>query len=156
MSESFDPYHKWLGISSSEQPPNHYRLLGLERFEGDPDVIDSAADSRLTHLRTFQTGKHSELSQKLMNEVAAARVRLLNPEKKAEYDRALKAKQHKSSKRRLPVAKPLEAETKPASPIGHGQPQRTGSGNIPRWLPLAVGGGVAALLLVFIASFIIW
>ena len=28
MAEKFDPYHEWLGIPASEQPPDHYRLLG--------------------------------------------------------------------------------------------------------------------------------
>ena len=35
----FDPYHVWLGIPLREQPPNHYRLLGIARFENHPDVI---------------------------------------------------------------------------------------------------------------------
>ena len=41
---AFDPLHKWLGIPASEQPPNHYRLLGLAAYEEDRDVIDAAAD----------------------------------------------------------------------------------------------------------------
>ena len=36
----FDPYRKWLGIPPKDQPPNHYRLLGLELFETDPDTQD--------------------------------------------------------------------------------------------------------------------
>ena len=36
MSESFDPYHKWLGISPKDQPPNHYRLLAIDEFEAKP------------------------------------------------------------------------------------------------------------------------
>jgi len=40
----FDPYHKWLGIPPDEQPPDHYRLLAVRRFEDDPDVIAAAAD----------------------------------------------------------------------------------------------------------------
>ena len=36
---NFDPYHKWLGIPPKDQPPNHYRLLGLSLFESDPEVI---------------------------------------------------------------------------------------------------------------------
>ena len=27
--DGFDPYRKWLGIPPQEQPPNHYRLLGI-------------------------------------------------------------------------------------------------------------------------------
>ena len=46
---SFDPYHKWLAIPPEEQPPNHYRLLGVSPFESDPDVIENAADQRMAH-----------------------------------------------------------------------------------------------------------
>ncbi|MCS7305247.1 MAG: LamG domain-containing protein [Thermoguttaceae bacterium] len=91
MSSSFDPYRKWLGIPPKDQPPNHYRLLGIDLFESDPDVISNAADARMAHIRTFQTGPYSEWSQKLLNEIAAAKVCLLNPEKKAEYDAKLRA-----------------------------------------------------------------
>jgi len=92
MSGSFDPYHKWLGISPKDQPPNHYRLLAIDLFESDPDVISSAADQRMAHVRAFQTGKHSSLSQEILNEIAAARVCLLSPEKRADYDRQLRAR----------------------------------------------------------------
>jgi len=43
MSRRFDPYHRWLGIPPHEQPPDHYRLLGLARFEAEADVIATAA-----------------------------------------------------------------------------------------------------------------
>ncbi|MGD9126456.1 MAG: hypothetical protein PVH19_03675 [Planctomycetia bacterium] len=84
-----DAYHLWLGIPPSEQPPDAYRLLGLSLFESNPEVIRIAADRQTTHLRMFQLGEHATLSQKLLNEVATARVTLLNPEKKAVYDRQL-------------------------------------------------------------------
>ena len=44
----------------------------------------------MSHLRTFQAGQHGPLSQKLLNEVAAARICLLNPRKKAAYDASLR------------------------------------------------------------------
>ncbi|HUY32240.1 MAG TPA: NPCBM/NEW2 domain-containing protein [Pirellulales bacterium] len=95
MPEAFDPYRKWLGIPPKDRPPNnrppnHYRLLSLELFEDDADVISNAADRQMAHVRTFQTGPHSDLSQKLLNELSAARVCLLNRERKAEYDAALR------------------------------------------------------------------
>ena len=90
MGPSFDPYHKWLGIPPEEQPPSHYRLLGIREFETDPDVIEAAADQRMGHLRRYQTSQHAELSQRLLNEVAAARICLLNPSKRAAYDEQLK------------------------------------------------------------------
>ena len=90
MTEPFDPYRKWLGIPAQDQPPHHYRLLGLELFEADADVISNAVDGRMTQIKTFQAGKYSAYSQKILNEIAAARVCLLNPAKKAEYDRQLR------------------------------------------------------------------
>ena len=90
MPPAFDAYHTWLGIPPEEQPPDYYCLLGLRRFEQNLDVIDNAADQRMAHLRTFQTGRRTELSQKLLNEVAAARVCLLNPQRKPAYDRQLR------------------------------------------------------------------
>jgi len=98
VDEKFDPYHRWLGIPPNQQPPNHYRLLGLDPLENDPDVIESAADRQMAHLRTFQIGPYAHLSQKLLNEVAAAKVCLLNPEKKAAYDKFLGGKPKRVNK----------------------------------------------------------
>ncbi|HVA46132.1 MAG TPA: hypothetical protein VNH11_07135 [Pirellulales bacterium] len=89
----FDSYHKWLGIPAWEQPPNHYRLLGLTNFESDPDVIESAADQRMAHVRTFQSSVHSAQSQRLLNELAVAKLCLLNAERKYAYDTELMSKQ---------------------------------------------------------------
>ncbi len=91
MTGQFDPYRTWLGIPPDRQPPNHYDLLGIPLFEEDPTVISHAADQRMGFLRTFQAGAHQAESQRLLNEVAAARVCLLNAEKKAAYDRRLRA-----------------------------------------------------------------
>ena len=44
MTEAdFDPYWQWLGIAPHEQPADHYRLLGLPRYENDPAKIAAAA-----------------------------------------------------------------------------------------------------------------
>ena len=90
MSDSFDPYYQWLAIPPRDQPPNRYRLLGIELFEENPAVIENAANQRMAHLRTFQNGPHGGWSQRILNELAAARICLLNPEKKADYDRSLR------------------------------------------------------------------
>ncbi len=89
MPPQFDSYYKWLGIPPSEQPPNHYRLLGVNLFETDSDVIATAADQRMIHLRSFQAGQYANESQQLLNQVSAARICLLRAEKKGEYDAAL-------------------------------------------------------------------
>jgi len=87
---TFDPYRKRLGIPPAEQPPNQYRLLGIGLFESDPDVISNAADRQMVHVRTYQSGKHSAVSQRILNELAAARICLLDPVKKAAYDEQLR------------------------------------------------------------------
>jgi hypothetical protein len=46
-TRQFDPYHKWLGIPPKDQPADHYRLLAIERFEADPEVIETAANVRM-------------------------------------------------------------------------------------------------------------
>lgn len=89
MSKAFDPYHSWLGIPSSEQPPDHYRLLGVPRFEKEADVIEHAADRQMSYLRTFRAVKYVNAAQRLLNEVATAKVTLLNPAKRAAYDAEL-------------------------------------------------------------------
>jgi hypothetical protein len=85
----FDPYLQWLGIPREQQPPDHYRLLGLRRFETDLVAIESAADQRMAKIRVYQTGPRASVTQKLLNELAAAKLCLLNPYSKAEYDGAL-------------------------------------------------------------------
>ncbi len=90
MAEIFDPYHRWLGISPKDQPPNYYRLLAIDRFESDLEVIRDAADRQMAHVRSYQLGPYSALSQKILNELAAARTCLLNAERKAVYDEQLR------------------------------------------------------------------
>ncbi len=150
MAESFDPYHQWLGIPAGEQPPNYYRLLGIPLLESSDAVIENAANQRMGHLRTFQTGKHSADSQRLLNEVAAARVCLLRPEKKAAYDQELR-------KELAPKAFPTPAEPiNPAlaaifqSPTGVSTIPKRRDKKPPRISPAAVAGLItiaAAVLL---------
>jgi len=118
MPEAFDPYLQWLGIRDPHRPPNHYRLLGVELFESDPEVVANAADRQMSHVRTFQAGPNARLSQRLLNELAAAKVCLLNAEKKAIYDARLRAE--------LGLAEPApgmvtgwEGPRRPARPPGY-------------------------------------
>lgn len=86
----FDPYKKWLGIQPKDQPPNHYRLLSLDNFESDLDVIEGAADRQMGFIRQYQSGEHAVFAAKILNEIATARLCLLKPTSKAEYDAKLK------------------------------------------------------------------
>jgi hypothetical protein len=87
---AFDPYYKWLGVPPDEQPPNHYRLLGIRLFEADADVIDAAANRQMAYLQQCATGPHCQESQNLLNELSATRVCLLSAASKAEYDAELR------------------------------------------------------------------
>ena len=164
MPSQFDPYHKWLGIPPEEQPPNHYRLLGIKPFEEDPDVIEAAADQRMGHLRTFQSGKHAQLSQRLLNQVAAAKVCLLNPDQKAGYDAMLRH-ELEDEKREKPAARSAArpdslTDEPPASELAVPQidtsiRSRSHRRRSPTWLlPVSAAGlvvGGIVLLVVFLS-----
>ena len=121
---NFNPYHKWLGISDAEVAPDHYRLLGLEKFETDIDVIAASADRQMAHVRKYQTGSHSLLSQKLLNELAVAKVCLLDPQKKQQYDNWLAGDgNHYSTPFEINVHTPIDRQRslwKPVLAIGAG------------------------------------
>jgi S1-C subfamily serine protease len=82
-------YHTWLGIPPSCSSPDHYQILGIAHFESNFDVISSAADRQMAHVRTFQIGQNSELSQRILNDIAAAKLCLLSATRKQTYDAAL-------------------------------------------------------------------
>ncbi len=106
----FDPYHKWLGIPPRDQPPHHYRLLGLERFETDEDVIEAAASRLIAFCEQNAHGPHAPAARRVVFEIAAARLCLLDPEQRAAYDANLKAQQaaaprHSAGVTRNPAAR---------------------------------------------------
>ncbi|QDU96943.1 hypothetical protein [Lignipirellula cremea] len=105
MESQFDPYYQWLGIPPHEQPADHYRLLGVARFEANLDVIENAADQRMAHVRNYQAGKYAVDSQRVLNHISTARVSLLDPQKKSAYDAQL----HQQQLAAAPVAMPVSA-----------------------------------------------
>ena len=162
--DEFNPYRKWLGIPLKHQPPNHYRLLGLEAFESDLDTIEHAADRQMAHVRTFQTGKFADASQNLLNELSSAKICLLNADKKSTYDAELKLQLRPAmpvakapppkiaSERALPQAKQVTAAPVVATPIHNVQPKpnaRKQTGSLPLPLPLILliaGSGLGSLV----------
>ena len=116
-----DPYYEWLGIPPKDQPPNHYRLLGLELFEENRNVIDAAANRQMSFIKEYQAGPDSELSQKLLNELSAARLCLLSPPAKAAYDQQLRTrlKAQAAPAPALPIPPALRWRNEPAPPPPH-------------------------------------
>jgi serine/threonine protein kinase len=90
---AFDPYYEWLSIPPEEQPANFYRLLGLKVLEANANVISNAADRQMAHVRTFAMGPNGGIAQRILNELANARVMLLEPARKTAYDAMLQSAQ---------------------------------------------------------------
>ena len=137
MPNDFDPYSEWLGIPPEEQPADHYRLLGIEQFESDTELIKKAAEAKIEFLRTFQLGKRFSFSQKLMAEVASARVCLLNSEKKAAYDAQLHGHSESAQEKARLHAQGIEPQQGIRLQFGkHGSPpillKRTAENALPR------------------------
>ena len=90
MPESFDPYYKWLAIPPEDQPPSHYRLLAIDVFEQDEEVIANAAEQRLSHLRILEMGEQGATATELIKEIKAARSCLLDPQTRSSYEAQLR------------------------------------------------------------------
>ncbi|MBI3467607.1 MAG: SUMF1/EgtB/PvdO family nonheme iron enzyme [Planctomycetes bacterium] len=86
-----NPYNDWLGISRTDQRPDHYTLLGLSLFESDRNRIEQASLERARVVRQYHIGAFAEQAQQLLNEIAAARVCLLDHSSKEEYDRRFRS-----------------------------------------------------------------
>jgi hypothetical protein len=87
---SFDPYEKWLGIPRHRQPPDHYRLLGLQPFEQDREEIQRRAEQRLRQVQMYRRGPHVRICDELVHKINVARTCLLNPSLKPSYDQKLR------------------------------------------------------------------
>ena len=90
----FDPYHKWLGIVANGQPLSHYRLLRIEPFESDTEVIEYAYEKDLVDLKLQEHGKHAEFVAPLTRELFLARECLIDADKRAAYDDELRKQLH--------------------------------------------------------------
>lgn len=88
--EDYDAYHLWLGIPPDEQPPSHYRLLGVKLFEQNIEVIRNAADRQRSHVKRLGVNQFEKLGQDLLNQIEMAKICLLRPEKRQVYDENLR------------------------------------------------------------------
>ncbi len=114
VSDAFDPYSEWLGITDGSRPPDRYRLLGLSRFESDPELISHAAVAAMAKVRRIRPGDHLSQWSKLLDELRLAKACLLDPAEKASYDAGLRNQVAASPiasapKASAPAAKPSRA-----------------------------------------------
>ena len=110
MSDNYELYYKWFGIRADEMPTNAYRLLGVQLFEPDDDVIANAVQQRTSYLRSFLTSEHGAAAQQILNEFKQIEVCLLNPATKATYDEQLRA---------LVATQPQPAPLQPLAPANN-------------------------------------
>lgn len=85
MADKFDPYHVWLGIPPGQRPPTHYQLLAISPEEQDRAVINAAVTRQSAYVRNFQVGKHGADASRILSEIQAAKICLLDPVKRADY-----------------------------------------------------------------------
>ena len=89
-----DLYTEVLGVPSGRRPPNHYELLGLNRFEADETKIHAAvlacsATVRKQALDPDPARAHRV--QELLNEIGRAGFVLEDPRQREAYNRQLQS-----------------------------------------------------------------
>jgi hypothetical protein len=101
MGDGFNPYSEWLAIDCAGRP-DHYALLGLGRFEADPQRIALAADERIARLRKSASPERLTLAKSLAQEILAARNCLLSTADRTTYDAQLR-REHAAKKSPSPI-----------------------------------------------------
>lgn len=82
-------YRKILFVRHDEWPVHYYRLLGLAPFEDDPHIIADAYDVQMEKVRRHQLGPFGDVAEQILTELSRARLCLLKPDRKAQYDERL-------------------------------------------------------------------
>lgn len=141
MPEPFNPYQSWLGWNGSAQP-NFFQLLGIGEEEDDPKVISAAADRAASRVRQFRPGEQLAAWAALLDELAEAKQRLLDPSARREYRDSLRSTGSSASASRPAAAKrPVPAPATNVNPHlfppGYGgEPSAAGSPRIPAARPV--------------------
>jgi len=92
-----DAIYELLGVPPEEQPADYYRLLGLARFEANPEVITNAASRQMLFVRQLAAGPYSQVSQDMLDLLAEAKVCLLNTDRRRAYDVELRRLMNRST-----------------------------------------------------------
>ena len=90
MPPPFDPHRHWLGIGPEERPVDHYRLLGLPRFEDDRAVIGAALVRSLRQVGGSPEPGRDAARDALVAELQRAAETLLRHDSRAAYDARLR------------------------------------------------------------------
>ncbi|MBW3597159.1 MAG: pilus assembly protein PilM, partial [Planctomycetes bacterium] len=88
-TEVLDPYCEWLDVRIADRPLNAYQLLGLAPGEESEAEIEAAVRRKRDLLRRCVADAPRPMWQHLHREVDDAAETLLDPRRKADYDRRL-------------------------------------------------------------------
>ena len=91
MAKKFDPLKAWFGLPADQGSVDYYTLLGLPRFEGNPELIFWAWRVRMAVVQQHMKGPYTRQAEEIAPLLKEARDCLLSPERKAEYDRKLRS-----------------------------------------------------------------
>lgn len=94
VSGAFDPLKSWFGLLTEQGSLDYYSLLGLPRFEQDSQVISQAWKARMLVVQRHLRGPYSSQAHEILALLNEAKACLLNPKRKAEYDRKLASSPH--------------------------------------------------------------
>ncbi len=96
----FDPYYRWLGITSKQRPLTHYQLLGIGTKEQDREAIFNAAERQKMNVKAFQGDTEGYVVARILYEIEEARFILLDDDYRSQYDAFMKEKKKKASWKR--------------------------------------------------------
>ena len=154
---SFDPYRKWLGISSKQRPLSHYDLLGIASDETDADVIEATHQQRRAFVESQRGLGQDEAVSKVLFQLDEAKLTLLDRELRRDYDQKLSQRRKQSGRRRKSRAA-SSAPGRGGSELGGLPPRVGGSGS-----PVGEGsdflrtyGGVVAILTIAFGVMLWW
>jgi hypothetical protein len=84
-----DIYSRWLGITETVRPLNHYQLLRLKQFEDDTGLIRTHYNKLSGGVRKYLSTEYADRAGGLLNELTKAMLCLTDSRRKAEYDASL-------------------------------------------------------------------
>lgn len=119
MSDQVTSFRRWLGLS--QQQPDYFQLLGVERSEQRPAELRAAAEARLALLKSFQDPEGHIVRKTLAEQIKLAFQTLSQPEKRREYENSLGINPAALVSGVIPLALPVATPVKPlASAIESG------------------------------------
>ncbi|HVA47231.1 MAG TPA: hypothetical protein VNH11_12760 [Pirellulales bacterium] len=128
MSTTPNPYRDWLGVESPSATPSYYDLLGLPPLESDTAKIAAAFQRQSQRLSPHLSGGDSDAAQRLLAELAEARMTLLTPTAKRAYDQALASRYQSSPESPRPPVPAAASGPGPLLPPAASAPASAGLG----------------------------